>query len=101
MVEPENMYNNAEPPKSFINRNMPQMRHVVEPAIVKQVRDEIKADYECPFCEATRRADVFFRPDLSEGREVVIEIECRAYVKNEVTEVMEVCGNIETRYYNR
>ncbi len=95
MVESENVYNNAEPPKSFINRNMRSTRHVVEPAIVKQVRDEVKADYKCPFCDASRRADVFYRPDLSEEREIVVEIECRAFVKGEV------CGNIETRYYNK
>jgi hypothetical protein len=70
-------------------------RRIVEPSIVAQVRDQAKQDYVCPFCDASRRVNVIYRFDISEGNEVVVEFECRAFKDGKP------CGNIETRYYIR
>ena len=72
-----------------------------EPSIVSQVRSEVRSSYVCPYCKASKRADVVWRWDLSDKREVVIEIECTANTRNEKTGLLEKCENIETRYYGR
>lgn len=64
-----------------------------EPDVVQSVREGIKNGFVCNYCGAKNRADVFYRADLSEDREVVVEIVCRAFVDGVK------CGNVETRYY--
>lgn len=68
-------------------------KQAAEPPVVVKVREDVKTSFVCKFCGAAKRADVIYRADLSEGTEVVVEIECRAFVNGEK------CGNVETRYY--
>lgn len=84
----------TDPREAYRNFKEDQVRMVREPKKIEEIRQDVKKDYVCKFCGASRRAQVIYRPDLSNARELVVEIECRAFVKGEM------CGDVETRYYS-
>lgn len=88
MVDPREAY------RQFKEEKADEAKWVKEPPLIATIRADVKKDYICPYCKASRRADVHYRPDLSSLRETCVEIECRAFLQNK-----EVCGNVETRYY--
>lgn len=90
---------NVNPREILNDLKASKMPRIVEPSSLVTIREEVRKDFVCKFCGASRRADVSYRPDLSDNREIAVEIECRAFIRDKGNP--EVCGNIETRYYSR
>lgn len=93
MVDHENRQRKISEVFSDIRAKQAEKRLVKEPPIIAKIREGLRDDFVCGFCDAAGRADVFYRPDLSEKGEIVVEVECRAFKDGKK------CGNVETRYY--
>ncbi len=55
--------------------------------LITEIAAQVKKDFQCAYCGATRRGNVHGSPPKEGEREVSIGIECRA------------CGHTDVRYY--
>lgn len=63
-----------------------------DPTIVLETRADVKKDYVCSYCGASRRADVSW--ERTDKFEICITIECTGFLPGGV----ERCGHCEIRY---
>lgn len=64
-----------------------------EPAIVEEVRQEVRKNFVCPYCSGSRRVDVTW--EKGEKGEIEVLIECQAFLPGG----MERCLNVVSRFY--
>lgn len=65
---------------------------MTDPAVVEEVRKEVKQSYVCEYCGASKRANVYW--ERLDHSEIKVEIECTAFLKGGV----EMCAHTEIRY---